>query len=69
MARPKGSKNKSTKIEKKVDITNFGNDLPKIVEIKSNELDKVCGYKHQLKGRFWRDKEEIVCVLLLEKYK
>ncbi len=77
MPRAKGSKNK-LKVEvikfespttKTVVHHDFGDDLPKVIELESCELHKVDGYKHQVKGRFWRDGSEIVCVLLIEKHK
>jgi len=77
MPRAKGSKNKP-KVEtiqfapsttKTVVHHDLGDDLPKVVELLACELDKANGYEHKVKGRFWRDGLEIVCVLLTEKHK
>ena len=65
------SKSKNTTVKKVVEIKrklhNFG-DLPKTVQLCSDELNKLEGYVFEEKGRFWKNSKEFVCVLLTDKH-
>lgn len=44
----------------------FGDDLPKRVEI--TDCKELEDYKYKKLGTYWKDKVEIICVMLLEKH-
>lgn len=49
-------------------VYDFKVKLPDIVQLSTDELHKLEGYEHQIKGRFWKDGKEILCVRLIEKH-
>jgi len=76
--RTKGSKNKPKEeelvtlevktLEKPLKLADVEGKLPQIIKIVSSELEKYEHYDYRIKGRYWKNKVEILCVELLQKH-